>query len=206
MRISLVPVVVLCMTESLILAGDELHRSKTTPKSQPIAARHAEFFEARIRPVLAEHCFSCHGPKKQQSGLRLDSRGGLLKGADSGLVVVPGRPEESPLIEVIRHDATIKMPPKSKLPAQAIIDLTTWIRIGVPWPRMYQGPALIAQGGLPPLSAQRQKVTGRFRRSGIRRRRRSRILPGHGPRLIDLSWHGLKARTIHHQRGLTSGL
>ena len=116
------------------LAGDDDVRTRPLP----VADQHAEFFEARIRPILAEHCYSCHGPKKQQSGLRLDSREGLLKGADSGPVVVPGQPEESPLIEAIRHDRTIKMPPKSKLPAQAIVDLTTWVRMGVPWPENIQ--------------------------------------------------------------------
>jgi hypothetical protein len=100
----------LCLVGAPILAGDP----GIPAELQHVAASHSEFFEARIRPILAENCFSCHGPKKQQSGLRLDSREGLLKGADSGPVVVPGRPEESPLIEAIRHDATIKMPLKSK--------------------------------------------------------------------------------------------
>ena len=123
-----------CLTRSLALVGDSVDPPMTTPKARSIALEYVEFFESRIRPILAEHCFPCHGPKKQQSGLRLDSGEGLLNGADSGPVVVPGRPEESPLIEAIQHGAPIKMPPKSKLPAQAIIDLTTWVRMGVPWP------------------------------------------------------------------------
>lgn len=93
-----------------------------------------EFFEARIRPVLAENCQSCHGPKKQEAGLRLDSREALLKGSDSGPVIEPGKPEESPLIEAIGHSGPIKMPPKKKLPAQAIADLTQWVGSGAPWP------------------------------------------------------------------------
>jgi hypothetical protein len=132
----------LCLIGAPILAGDP-----GIPAGLQPVAPHSEFFEARIRPVLAENCFSCHGPKKQQSGLRLDSREGLLKGADSGPVVVPGRPEESPLIEAIRHDATIKMPPKSKLPAQAIVDLTAWVRMGIPWPENQSGTAGVGAGG-----------------------------------------------------------
>src|SRR3712207_1331069 len=63
-----------------------------------------EFFEKHVRPVLAEHCLSCHGPGKQRGGLRLDSAPALRKGSDSGLVVVPGHPERSLLTQVIRHD------------------------------------------------------------------------------------------------------
>jgi hypothetical protein len=116
---------------------------------KPAVPQHTEFFEARIRPILIDQCVSCHGPKKQQSGLRLDSREALLKGSDGGPVVVPGRPDESPLIDAIRHDATIKMPPKSKLPAQAITDLTTWVQMGVPWPE--NGPPAVGgrAGGAP---------------------------------------------------------
>ncbi|MBC8065186.1 MAG: hypothetical protein H7Y17_10175, partial [Chlorobia bacterium] len=51
------------------------------------------FFEAKIRPVLADNCYSCHGPKVQMAGLRLDSNAGVLKGADSGKVIVSGDPE-----------------------------------------------------------------------------------------------------------------
>ncbi len=108
------------------------------------ARDHAEFFEARIRPVLVEHCISCHGPKKQESGLRLDSRAGLLKGNDAGPVVVPGQPDESPLIEAISHNGPVKMPPKAKLPAQTIADLRVWVEMGIPWPETTPRP--IANG------------------------------------------------------------
>ena len=96
--------------------------------------KQVEFFEARIRPVLAENCFRCHGEKKQKAGLRLDSRQALLKGSEEAPVVVPGQPDKSRLIQAIRHQGKIKMPPENKLPAQAIADLTTWIKMGVPWP------------------------------------------------------------------------
>ncbi len=101
---------------------------------RPVTPRESEFFEARIRPVLAEHCVGCHGPRKPKSGLRLDSRASLLKGGDAGAVVTPGDPDDSPLVEAIRYDGPIQMPPKGKLPPQAIADLETWIRMGLPWP------------------------------------------------------------------------
>src|SRR2546426_5276733 len=87
-----------------------------------ITPQQAEFFEKRIRPVLADNCFSCHGPKKQQSGLRLDSLAGVLKGTEEGPVVVKGHPEKNPLIRALQHKGDVKMPPKGKLPAQGIAD------------------------------------------------------------------------------------
>lgn len=92
-----------------------------------------EYFEKHIRPVLVEHCFSCHGPKLQQSGLRLDSLSSMLAGGDSGTAIVPGKPADSLLISAIRHDG-LEMPPKKKLPDEAIGALTSWVSMGAPWP------------------------------------------------------------------------
>src|SRR5205823_8953802 len=94
-----------------------------------------EFFEKRVRPVLAARCYECHGPKsKARGGLRVDSRAALLRGGDHGPAIVPGKPEQSFLLRVLRHDADIKMPPKEKLPARAIADLAAWVKQGAPWP------------------------------------------------------------------------
>jgi hypothetical protein len=124
------------MTWSLVSGGDDGSAPETAKQS--ISAEQADFFEVKIRPVLEENCFKCHGPRKQESGLRLDSRAGILRGSDNGAVVVSGHPEESPLIEAIGHSGTIKMPPKSKLSPQAIADLTYWVRTGLPWPDSLQ--------------------------------------------------------------------
>jgi mono/diheme cytochrome c family protein len=117
-----------------ILSGSSMTSADEPVRSKVVSAQQAEFFEARIRPILAEHCQRCHGSKKQESGLRLDTREGLLKGNDAGPVVMPDKPEESPLVEAIRYDSSVKMPPKAKLPRQAIDDLTAWTRMGAPWP------------------------------------------------------------------------
>jgi mono/diheme cytochrome c family protein len=92
------------------------------------------FFEARIRPVLVEHCVKCHGPEKARSGLRLDRGDLALKGGDGGPVILPGKPEESRLVEAVRQDGELVMPPKARLPEQAIADLEAWVRMGAPWP------------------------------------------------------------------------
>ena len=99
-----------------------------------ISTEQAEFFEKRIRPLLVEHCQSCHGEKKQEGGLRLDSREALLRGSDGGTVVVVGKPGESDLLEAVRQTGDIKMPPKGKLASDQIADLARWVEMGLPWP------------------------------------------------------------------------
>lgn len=103
-----------------------------------------EFFEKRIRPLLIEHCLKCHAQdaKKLGGGLLLDSRDGVQKGGDSGAVVVPGKPDESLLIKAVRYtDPSVQMPPKGKLPAQAVADLEEWVRQGALDPRDKPVPA-----------------------------------------------------------------
>jgi mono/diheme cytochrome c family protein len=99
-----------------------------------IAPEAAAFFESKVRPVLLDNCVSCHGKDVQLSGLRMDSREALLKGGASGPAIVPGDPEKSLLIQVIRHTGKIKMPQGGKLKDEQIVALAEWIKIGAPWP------------------------------------------------------------------------
>ena len=106
----------------------------------------AEFFEKSVRPVLADHCYKCHGPEKQKAALRLDSREAVLKGTDDGPVVIVGKPDESSLIKSIRHQGDSKMPEKEdKLPDAQISALSEWVKIGLPWPESDK-PAPNARG------------------------------------------------------------
>lgn len=93
-----------------------------------------EFFEKAVRPILADHCYACHGPKKQSAGLRLDTAAGLKAGADSGPVVVPGDPAKSKLITAINRQGDYPMPPKEPLPAEAVRTLTEWVKAGAVFP------------------------------------------------------------------------
>src|SRR5262245_7327924 len=97
-------------------------------------AEQTEFFEKHIRPVLVENCLSCHGPKKQMSGLRLDSREAVLAGGDNGPAIRPGDPDRSPLIQAVRHQGERKMPPKKRLTAAQVQVLAAWVKMGAPWP------------------------------------------------------------------------
>jgi hypothetical protein len=95
-----------------------------------------KFFEERIRPVLVEHCYSCHSAdaKSIKGGLVLDSREGLLTGGDSGPVLVTSNASESLLLQAMKHES-LEMPPERKLPDNVIADFTKWIEDGAPDPR-----------------------------------------------------------------------
>lgn len=95
-----------------------------------------EFFEKQVRPILAARCYECHSGRleKPKGGLRLDMRQAAFKGGDTGPAIVPGKPQESLLVDAIRYDGLYQMPPKSKLPAEEIAILTRWVEMGAPWP------------------------------------------------------------------------
>ena len=103
-----------------------------------IAPEQAEFFENRIRPVLAQECYECHSMAgKKKGGLLLVSRPGWQAGGESGAVIVPGDAGRSLLIETIRHEhEDLKMPKAgAKLEDRVIADFEKWINSGAPDPR-----------------------------------------------------------------------
>ncbi len=102
-------------------------------------AEQIEFFEKHIRPVLAEHCYKCHNSSgKAKSDLALDWRGGWMVGGDSGPVIKLGKPAESFLLRVIRHqEKDLKMPKDGpKLSPPVIKNFERWIAMGAPDPRL----------------------------------------------------------------------
>ncbi len=110
------------------------------------------FFEKRIRPLLAEHCYECHSAsaKKAKGNLRLDSRDGWAKGGDSGPALVPGKPDDSLLIKGVRHwDKDFKMPPDIRLSPALVADLIEWVKLGAPDPRT-NAPALAVAASTKP--------------------------------------------------------
>ncbi|MEO1696771.1 MAG: DUF1553 domain-containing protein [Planctomycetota bacterium] len=130
--------------------GDARRRGTPAPEPKPatppaeLDAETVEFFESNVRPVLATHCYSCHSESASRikGGLRVDSLEHLLKGGLGGPALVPGDPEASSLIEVVRYeDPMFAMPPKEKLPDDAIRDLERWVRMGAPWPAEAESPA-----------------------------------------------------------------
>jgi hypothetical protein len=104
--------------------------------AEPTAA-HLEFYEKKIRPILVNHCYSCHSADtKPAGGLRVDDHQGLLIGGDSGPATVPGDPQSSLLLQRLVHaNDNRRMPQDSDpLTAEQIADLTTWVQNGVAWP------------------------------------------------------------------------
>ena len=103
-------------------------------------AEQLEFFENKVRPLLADKCYRCHSAKaeekgKLKAGLLLDSRAGLLKGGDSGSALTPGDPSKSFLVEAVNYrNEDMEMPPKGKLKEEQIKILTDWVKMGAPWP------------------------------------------------------------------------
>jgi hypothetical protein len=108
-----------------------------------------QFFESRIRPVLADNCYKCHSRQadKIKASLLVDTRDGLLTGGDSGPAIVPGDPDKSLLIKAVRYaDADLKMPPKGKKLSDAqIADLVAWVKMGAPDPRTAPTNANVAE-------------------------------------------------------------
>jgi mono/diheme cytochrome c family protein len=104
-------------------------------------AGQLEFFESRVRPILIAHCQECHGTAKQESGLALTSREAAIAGGFGGPAVVPGRPDESLLVDAIRHDG-LEMPPAGRLADEEIAVLEQWVRDGAAWTPGGGGPLL----------------------------------------------------------------
>ena len=116
-----------CIVGSLSLSAAEPSPSQT------------QFFEAKIRPILANKCYDCHSAAsgKSKGGLFLDTAEATLKGGNTGPAIVPGNPDKSLLIQAVRYtDPDMQMPPKNKKLSNAeIADLTTWVKMGAPDPR-----------------------------------------------------------------------
>ncbi len=120
---------------SMLLAG----AASVHGAAPALTAEQTDFFERRVRPVLSEHCYRCHsaGAEKIKGGLTLDTRDGVLRGGDTGPAIVPGKPDDSPLIQAVRYtDTDLQMPPgDKKLPDNLIKDLEQWVAMGAPDPR-----------------------------------------------------------------------
>jgi mono/diheme cytochrome c family protein len=116
-----------------------------SPAAPAASAEDQQFFETRIRPVLADHCYKCHSREadKIRGGLMLDTREGMLHGGDTGPAIAPGKPEDSLIVDAISYkDTDLQMPPKGeKLTDQQVADITEWIRRGAFDPR-----SLVAKG------------------------------------------------------------
>jgi mono/diheme cytochrome c family protein len=127
--------------------------------AQTINAKSPEFFETRIRPILANNCYGCH-TNSALGGLRLDSLEAMKTGGKRGAALVVGDPDNSLLIKAIRQgDPSLKMPSGGKLKDSEIADLEAWVKAGAVWPKstavaVTTGPS--SSGGKYIISAERR--------------------------------------------------
>jgi hypothetical protein len=127
---------------AVILCGGPAFAALGEEKSgDALTSEQRDFFEKKIRPVLADKCYKCHSEKSEKikGGLVLDTREGIRRGGDNGPAVVPGDLKESLLIEAVRYASKdFAMPPKKeggKLPDEVIRDFEKWVQMGAPDPR-----------------------------------------------------------------------
>ena len=120
----------------ILLVGLPTQQSARASSSDP-SPQQIEFFEKKIRPLIAEHCYACHSDRASvMSELRLDSKEGMLRGGTRGPTIVPGEPERSLLLKVVSYtDPDLRMPPTGKLSESQIGGISTWIKMGAPDPR-----------------------------------------------------------------------
>jgi mono/diheme cytochrome c family protein len=119
---------------ALTAAGERINGSSAAPvQDQATRPESAEFFETKIRPVLAANCYDCH-TEEQLGGLRLDSRDAMLKGGKRGPAIVPGDPDRSLLVAAVRQTGELKMPKGGRLKPDEVEALATWVRAGAMWP------------------------------------------------------------------------
>ena len=120
-----------CSTVGLVCALFSVSSFAAAPTADQL-----EFFESRVRPLLAEHCHQCHSAQAKPvfAKLYLDTSEGLRQGSEAGPVVVPGRPDESRLMHAVRGES-VQMPPTGMLADDQIAVLAKWIEMGAPWPQ-----------------------------------------------------------------------
>ncbi len=105
--------------------------------AKDISPEDNAFFESRIRPALVKYCYECHSSESKKLGgkLLLDTGEDLRKGGESGAVLVAGKPDDSLLIQALRWEDNLEMPPKEQLPEPVIADFVKWVAMGAPDPR-----------------------------------------------------------------------
>jgi len=146
MRASFLLLIPFTVTVALVAfqkSGDTPETSIATPADAIVKAVQAqgadtastEFFESKIRPILANNCYSCH-TDSGLGGLRLDSRESIIKGGMTGPAIVPGDPDKSLLIKAVRQtDPGLMMPLGGKLKDSEVESLAAWVKAGAVWPK-----------------------------------------------------------------------
>jgi hypothetical protein len=103
--------------------------------------RDQRFFDTRVAPILTRRCLGCHNEQLKNAEISFLDRDSLLRNGGRRPAIVPGKPQESMLVDVLRHDGQIQMPPGPKLPVKEIAILMEWIKRGAVWgTKLRSGP------------------------------------------------------------------
>src|SRR5687767_4408418 len=117
---------------ALLMSGSVLLSSLAGSAKADNKSAREQLTEDAMR-LLHNNCLSCHNAEKEKGGLQLTSRSALLKGGDSGSVVLPGKPDKSLIVQVLASDADPHMPPKKQLSTNQIQTMRRWVAAGAPW-------------------------------------------------------------------------
>ena len=121
-----------------LVATAAFSRPTTVSAAADPAPNTVAYYNEKVLPIFQTNCYRCHGGENHRGGLQIDSKAALLKGGRDGTVLVPGSPEKSLLISLIRHegpaDDPMPMPPKSKLSDADIATVTAWVKAGAIMP------------------------------------------------------------------------
>jgi len=122
-----------CLHHVFVASVVLLSASAIVAAAETVLTTADDLFETHARPLLVSHCIRCHGESKQEAGLNLATRTGLLAGGESGPAIVPGKPDESLLLEALRYES-YEMPPTGKLADPLIAGIAAWVAAGADWP------------------------------------------------------------------------
>ncbi|PQO41917.1 DUF1553 domain-containing protein [Blastopirellula marina] len=188
------------LVRSLLAAWLGLLATTTLLAAETDHAKQAEFFEAKIRPVLIENCYECHNSHDSAEGdFSVDHRQALRKGGASGVMLVPGKPDESKLLAILRHEVSgMEMPQGGpKLDDAVIQDFQTWIATGAFDPRD-QAPSAEEASAATSWEAtlQRRKAWWSFQP----------ITTPQVPTVEDPQWNSNPIDRFVHQRHIAQGL
>ena len=103
--------------------------------SSVVSSEDLLFFNDKVRPILEDHCYECHGFNASKGNLSLVNRDAVLAGGDSGPGAIAGNPSESLLVAAVEYaTGELQMPPSGKLPSEDVQILKEWIEKGIPFP------------------------------------------------------------------------
>jgi mono/diheme cytochrome c family protein len=123
---------------AILLAGIGL-RVGMAGAQQPVNASKPEFYATKVLPIFKANCYACHGNGNHKGGLSLETKAGIMKGGLDGVVVVPGSPQTSLLVRLIRHEGPGEDPPPmplkgAKLSGTDIAVIEQWVKAGAVMP------------------------------------------------------------------------